>query len=102
MSACVTTCVAVQTTEAPGASVAGIVGVHAPSTAPVPGSVTVTPVNVWLPVFVTVIEYVITSPTESYGPLEVTALTTFRDGCATSVFVIVHVTFSPPLMFTVA
>ena len=63
MSACVTVWLAAQTTEAPGAIVAGIAGVHVPSTAP--GSVTVTPVRVCVPVFATVIEYVMTSPTES-------------------------------------
>ena len=80
MSACVTVCVAAQTREAPGASVAGIAGVHVPSTAPTPASVTVTPVSVWLPVLVTVIEYVITLPTASYGPAEVGVLVTVRAG----------------------
>src|SRR3954447_8704386 len=76
MSACVTAWVAPQTSDAPGASVVGIAGVHVPSTAPTPGSVTATPVSVWVPVFVRLIEYVTRSPTESYGPVDVTDLTT--------------------------
>ena len=55
MSACVTACVAVHTSDAFGARVAGVAGVHVPSTAPTPASVTVTPVSVWLPVLVTLI-----------------------------------------------
>jgi hypothetical protein len=45
-----------------------------------PGSVTFTPVKVVFPVFATVIEYLITTPTESYGPIEVTDLATFSAG----------------------
>src|SRR5436190_1265874 len=80
MSACVTVCVALQTSDAPGASVAGVSGRHGPSTAPTPGSVTATPVTVASPVFVTVTEYVMTWPTVSYGPVEVTLLTTLIPG----------------------
>src|SRR3954469_22430756 len=80
MSACVTVWVATQTTNAPGATVAPFAGVHVTSTAPTPGSVTVTPVSVTLPVFATVIAYEITAPTASYGPAEVTVFVTFSAG----------------------
>src|SRR5262245_18350802 len=87
MSAWVTVWLARQMIEAPGASVAGIVGVHAPTTlptprrtAPAPTSVTVVPVRVSLPVLVSVIAYVIRSPTDVYGPVDVTVLSTCRRG----------------------
>src|SRR4051812_24011683 len=109
MSACVTACVATQSIVAPGASVAGNGGEHGPSarstppkSTPAPGSVTVTPVNVTLPVFVTLIAYAITSPTDRYGPSDVTDLTMSSAGVGTSVFVIVHVTFAAAATLTVA
>src|SRR5215468_10930428 len=78
MSACVTVCVAWQTTDAPGSRMAGRAGVHVPSTAA--ASVTVTPVRVWFPVFVTVIAKVIDWPTASYGPAEVRVFATVIAG----------------------
>src|SRR3954470_18234164 len=77
MSTCVTTCAAEQATDAPGASPVGIAGEHAPSTTA--ASVTVTPLSVWFPVLVTMIEKVIASST-AYGPEDVTFLTTPRAG----------------------
>ena len=55
MSACVTVCVAAHTTEAPGASVGRDHRRARAQHRPDAGSVTVTPVRVTLPVFVTVI-----------------------------------------------
>src|SRR5262245_32754729 len=78
MSACVTAWLAVHTSDAPGASVAGIAGVQGPRTTP--GSDTVTPVSVWLPVLVAVSEGGLTSPIESYGPGDVTVLSTSMAG----------------------
>src|SRR4051812_43670129 len=76
MSACVTAWVAPQTSDAPGASVVGIAGVHVPSTAPTPAAVTATPVSVWVTLVVTLTEYVTRTPPESYGPVHVTGFPT--------------------------
>src|SRR3972149_4445317 len=62
---------------ASGANVPGCAGVHTPTVAC--GSLTVTFVNVTLPVFVTTMSYVIGSPTP-YGPVELSLFTTFSDG----------------------
>src|SRR3954451_11782929 len=103
MSACVTACVAKHSIVAPGASVAGMDGTQScTNRAPAPGSVTVTPCRVTFPLLLTVIAYVIASPTESYGPDEVTVLTTLRAGFAISVLVIVQVTLTAGSTVTVA
>ena len=68
MSACVTVWVAVQIIEVAARALPDD-GWQVPSAAPMPGSVTVTPVNVWFPVLVTVIGCVITAP-KPYGPVE--------------------------------
>ena len=74
-SPAVTVCDAEQTIVAPGANVAGTLGVHVPSDAS--GSVMPTLVSVAVPVLVTVIEYVIKSPAaenEAVGEVFVIAI----------------------------
>jgi hypothetical protein len=73
----------VQVIDSPRASVAGCTGVQL--SVPSNGSTTVTPVSVWLPVFVTTIWYSMMSPTALAIPspalsTDVTVLTIERSG----------------------